>query len=274
MPLADRPLPAPKGDRMRIRLGVISVGIIVALALLASGAQATGGGRVASACSNETVNGGRYVGKLTIRLGLVGRVSCDEAHRVIRTYFREMSAGHCGVQNNFCDLVLPGGWGCSIFPAAEEKETSGAFVGCYEMATGAKIRVYKVSRPKSKPGVLHLREFLSPDRRVWCQINNFSPPTAACGTHPEPPTHAAEVDGTGHVSLCSVPRLEYAPGAHVPNTCFQNWAEPAVLHEGQKTELNGFRCSSAVNGITCTVVAGVGQGKGFRINRDEAVEVG
>jgi hypothetical protein len=125
-----------------------------------------------------------------------------------------------------------------------------------------------------KPGTLHVHEFLSPDRKVWCQINEFSPPMVACGTHPEPPTHAAEVNTAGHVSICSVPRLEYSPGAHVPNTCFQNWAEPVMLGDGKQTELDGFRCSSATNGITCTVVAGAGKGKGFRVNKDEAVEVG
>ncbi len=84
----------------------------------------------------------------------------------------------------------------------------------------------------------------------------------------------ARVNTAGHVSICSVPQLEYSPGAHVPNTCFQNWAEPVVLGDGQQTELDGFRCSSATNGITCTVVAGAGKGKGFRVNADEAVEVG
>jgi hypothetical protein len=40
-------------------------------------------------------------------------------------------------------------------------------------------------------GALHLTDFMSPDRKVWCQIiESFG---AECGTEPEPPTHSAEV---------------------------------------------------------------------------------
>jgi hypothetical protein len=260
---------------MRARLGFITVGIVVPLALMATGAQATGSRKIASACSNETVNVA-HVGKLTIRFGLKGRVSCAEAHHVIGMYFREMSAGHCGSMNNFCDLALPGGWGCSIFPAAEEKEAGGAFAGCYEMTTGAKIRVYKASRPTSTPGMLHLREFNSPDRKVWCSVGTSTDVSGrSCGTNPEPPTRSAELDRDGEVRLCFVPELIYPSGGHVPEGCFQNWNYKApVLKYGQATEENGVRCTSATNGITCIKVASAGKGKGFRINKDEAVEVG
>ena len=272
MPLADRPLPGAKGDRMRTRLGVISVGIIVALALLASGAQATGGGRVASACSNETVNGGRYVGKLTLRFGLIGSVSCNEAHSVVRAYFRKMAAGQCGAQNNFCNLQFAGGWDCSIFFATESQEAGGAIYGCAR--PGAKIRLYKVSSPAST-GMLHLAQFLSPDHKVWCLLSGpgqeYNP--SSCGTHPEPPTWAAFMDSHGKVELCFVSGKEQVePGA--PPSCYQNWGNPPILHYGQVDELGGVRCTSAVNGITCVKVTGLGRGSGFRVSKDEAVRFG
>lgn len=65
------------------------------------------------------------------------------------------------------------------------------------------------------------------------------------------------------------------PGGHVPLGCFQNWNKNApILRYGQSDLYDGIRCTSTPNGITCTVVAGTGKGKGFRINKDEAVEVG
>lgn len=121
---------------------------------------------------------------------------------------------------------------------------------------------------------LRLEDFLSPDKKVWCQITSYSP-SAQCGTYPNPPTWAAQLDNTGKVTLCEVLRLEYPNGAHVPAGCFQNWdTKLPVLQYGQETEAEGFRCTSAPNGITCTVVAGAGKGKGFRVSKKEAVAVG
>jgi hypothetical protein len=145
---------------MRKVVSITTVAIVVALAAAGSAAAfgAIGNSKAAPVCSNETVEVA-HVGKLTIRFGLMGRVSCGEAHRVIRKYFHEMSAGHCGALNNFCDLALSGGWDCSIFPAAEEKETGGAFAGCYRMTTGGRIRLYKAKRPISKSHASRLHEF-------------------------------------------------------------------------------------------------------------------
>ena len=126
------------------------------------------------------------------------------------------------------------------------------------------------------PGTLHLSQFLSPDSKVWCTVGTaMDVHGRSCGTYPEPPTRAAELDGDGNVRLCSVPRLIYPPGGHVPEGCFQNWnADAPILKYGQRTEQNGLRCTSATNGITCIKVAGTGKGKGFRINKDEVVEIG
>jgi hypothetical protein len=59
-----------------MKLGFIPVGIVVALALMSTGAQATGGGRIAAACSNQTV---AVFGKPTrLRFVLHGKVSCKK----------------------------------------------------------------------------------------------------------------------------------------------------------------------------------------------------
>jgi hypothetical protein len=113
--------------------------VIVALALTSTGAGAAGGGRVASACSNQTVNGGKYVGKVTLRFVLIGKVSCTEAHRNIRAFFHHVAVGPC--EGNICGVDLPGGWTCSWPLYAGEG--NGDFAGCFRAATGAKIRVYK-----------------------------------------------------------------------------------------------------------------------------------
>jgi len=46
-----------------------------------------------------------------------------------------------------------------------------------------------------------------------------------------------------------------------------------VLQYGQQSELEGVLCTSEPSGITCIKVSGVGSGKGFRVNTDEAVKV-
>ena len=136
--------------RQSWRLGFIPVGIVIALALAltSTGAQATGGGRIASTCSNETVNGGKYVGELTVRFVLTGSVTCDEAHRLVRAYFGKLAAAQCGKLNNFavCDLQLAGGWGCEFYPPGEKRiEQGGVIAACGR--TGATISLYMASPP-------------------------------------------------------------------------------------------------------------------------------
>ena len=158
---------------MRKRLGLIPIAAIVSLALMPTGASASNrGGRVVTACSNVTVNGGKYGGKVTLRFGLIGSVSCNEAHRVVRAYYRKVAAGQCGAQNNFCNLQFSGGWDCGFFFATESKETGGAVAGCARAS--ASIRLYEVARPTSTHGTLHLAQFLSPDRKVWCLLRGSS----------------------------------------------------------------------------------------------------
>lgn len=121
------------------------------------------------------------------------------------------------------------------------------------------------------------RSFLSPDRQVWCSFATYAG-EVSCGTKPEPPTHSATLHANGSVDLCSVGEVEYPPGSHVPLGCYQNWPLPSdhlpVLGYGRESSLGGFRCSSAPDGVTCIRAGGAGRGKGFRVNEDEAVQVG
>jgi hypothetical protein len=147
-------------------------------------------------------------------------------------------------------------------------------VTCTVVATGKGFymtthHVAAVGGASIVPAPLHVREFLSPDRSVWCVLEDRS-----CGTQPEPPTRSAEVDIHGKVSFCDVPELIVPPGGHEPDGCFQNWnSEAPVLHYGQSDLYDGLLCASATDGITCTLATGASKGKGFRINRSEAVEV-
>jgi hypothetical protein len=228
-----------KGASVRQRLWSIPVVVIVALAFMTtSAAAANGDGQATSACSNVTVNGGKYVGQLTLTFGLIGRVSCNEAHSVVRAYFRKMAAGQCGAQNNFCNLRFAGGWDCSIFFATESQETGGAIYGCAR--AGAKVRLYKASPHASTHGTLHLSEFRSPDKEIGCIVSDV-PPLGAhlfCNGfdgHPEGIIERGKVGVCNKAAGCS---LGFANGA-------------PILAYGQRTEAHGFRCTSATSGITC-----------------------
>jgi hypothetical protein len=120
---------------------------------------------------------------------------------------------------------------------------------------------------------LHVGDFLSPDRKVWCGMSG-SPVFCVTGGSPtnssrNPAQRGATLSSDGKVTTCfvAVPSISAA--------CTQNWDIHApVLRNGQQTELNGFRCTSATNGITCILVAGKTAGKGFVINSTSVRRVG
>jgi hypothetical protein len=148
-------------------------------------------------------------------------------------------------------------------------------VSCIVIATGKGFymtahHVTSVGGAAIIPAPAHMREFLSPDRSVWCVMESRT-----CGTYPKPPTRSAEVDTQGKDTFCNVPELITPPGAHEPEGCFQNWNSSApVLAYGHSDLYDGLLCASATDGITCTLQYGAGQGRGFRINEVEAIEVG
>lgn len=128
--------------KRRVRICVV---LLLALALLSTGAMASGAS-AATACSGLSVNTGHSPGKKAVRLTLIGRVSCVEAHRLVTSWFGKVAAGRCGRANNFCNLQFPGGWDCSFFFAAESREAAGATAGCARVHGGrvdAKIRIYE-----------------------------------------------------------------------------------------------------------------------------------
>jgi hypothetical protein len=120
----------------------------------------------------------------------------------------------------------------------------------------------------------HLDDFLSPDRKVWCDMSS-SPIFCAtgggslAGSDGSPAQRLATLSSTGRLTTC------FVAVPSVSADCLQNWDSGApVLRDGQESESGGFRCSSAANGITCIVLAGHGANKGFVITAGGVARVG
>jgi hypothetical protein len=143
---------------------------------------------------------------------------------------------------------------------------------------GTRARRWRWNGSRFVPGewtyhYLNPEAFLSPDRHVSCYIgegdDNAEASCYAFAQQGSGPQHAAHLSARGAVDLCAVARPSLS------EVCFQNWnPELPVLEYGQQSEADGVRCTSAPDGITCIGVSGVGKGRGFRISKDEAVEVG
>jgi hypothetical protein len=267
------------GGSMRARLGFIPVGIVLALALMSAGAVATSSAAsspeffapraldVECAISVETIcisERPGYAQKATLSAN--GEVVLCTAHPSARGGSCEGNAGEHTPTLDYGRQIRRGSFRCVVLRTG---------VRCTVARTG---KGFLISRSKVVPvggasivlASLSLREFLSPDRKVWCVVED-----GVCGTNPEPPTRAAEIQSNGTVSLCFVPEVVYPPGGHVPLGCLQNFNQSAaILPYGQSDLYGDIRCTSTPNGITCVKVSGAGQGKGFRINANEAVEVG
>jgi hypothetical protein len=252
----------PRDSRQPLPLAVGAVIVfVVALGTIApAGALATGGAGASSACSNATVKVSFPPGNLTLRVVRVGSVSCGKAQRLTRAYFHKAIGGkRC--EGTRCIIVFSGGWSCSYFSVGESEETGGAIAGCFQEATRARVRLYKILGGKG---------FLSPDKKIWCQTGELKPgvPEVGCVTSGVTPGRGGIVKRGGQVTLCTE---DPAPFGFRSWRCYQNFlGEAPVLAIGERVEAAGFRCTSATNGITCTVLAG---GKGFRINQNEVVEV-
>jgi hypothetical protein len=137
--------------QMRTGLGLTTVAVIVVLAFTSAGAQATGGARIAAACSNETVMVlGPTLKPVAVTLRFVlHSVSCTKAHSLIRTYFRqETTPGYCRNRGNICAFVS-GGWICSLPLYAGEG--GGDFAACLRENPFAQVKVFKVSSARHSP---------------------------------------------------------------------------------------------------------------------------
>jgi hypothetical protein len=234
-------------------VAAILVGVLVAT-------SPAGAARVRS-CPKVTVNGGKdFGGRTALLVKVLGNVSCAKARRVTRAWYRRIAAGDCALGGNFCLLSVPGGWSCSIVPAAEEAQTGGAPLGCARGS--ARIRLY--------PTKLTLDEFNSADRKVWCLIHSEDVYCIADRrSRTNPAEHGATLGTDGTVDLCHVahPSLE--------DSCGVNFATNApLLRPGQRTDVHGFRCAARAGHITCTRTRGVGKGKGFVIDAADVHAVG
>ena len=135
-----------------------------------------------------------------------------------------------------------------------------------------RVRAGPPAPPPGRP-TLHLSEFLSPDHKVWCNMGTSQGTDGAwCGAGPAAPSgpqRSADLGRSGKVTFC------YVRSPSLSQVCFQNWGvgDP-VLRYGQRSDVGGFLCSSARNGITCVVESGPNSGRGFQISPTQAVRVG
>lgn len=145
-------------------------------------------------------------------------------------------------------------------------------------AIGAVVAAVLGMPVTSASAVRHLSQFNSPDRTIWCVGVGASAVGGAgsegCFATLTPLATTTEYAGfftsTGELQTCAA-----APPFNLSHHCMENFVTSApVLAFGETNEIEGFRCASASDGVTCTKVAGAGAGKGFRINAHEVVRVG
>jgi hypothetical protein len=153
----------------------------------------------------------------------------------------------------------------------EREEISGAFVACLRARTGAKVRVYETEDTRRPDGALHLQSFLSPDRKIWCVIENLGSDHKAVCSSKSKPRRSATVHRDGQVELCT--ETTGKPHPVEDFICFENWDPRApVLAYGRRNQASGFRCTPERNGMVCITFTSAGTRNGFRINLNEAVE--
>lgn len=122
---------------------------------------------------------------------------------------------------------------------------------------------WKYSKPAAQRRALpsKLFYFESPSHNIWCSSGDEG--QAYCITNR--PRRSVNLDLKGTLTIC-------AAGCGGPNF----GAGDPVLGYGQVNEQGGFRCTSRLTGMTCTVMlAGQkGYGKGFQISKSGVVRVG
>jgi hypothetical protein len=115
---------------------------------------------------------------------------------------------------------------------------------------------------------LHLTEFLSPDRKIWCLFSTVPGSRQAyCGYNDSlsapSQEYAATLDPSGQLFTCAWQR-----GQDPLASCVQNWNKAAtVLRSGQVDAIYQYRCTAVTRTtVTCKVATGTGKGKGFTIS--------
>lgn len=116
------------------------------------------------------------------------------------------------------------------------------------------LRLVDLTRP-----VVQLREFMSPDQAIFCQIwNDTKPYYTWCVIRA--PVRSGWLGADGFVGVCNMD----------PNGCIPGGGSGVPpLHAGQTSRPAGFACTAEAAAITCTIDAG----HGFRIDANGAVEV-
>lgn len=136
---------------------------------------------------------------------------------------------------------------------------------------GTKSRRWRWNGHKFVPGAwqfhyVNPEEFSSPDGHVTCYLSEAEASCYGSQSQGAGPQYSGRLKASGAVDTCTV----LHPSLY--EVCFQNWApDLPVLPIGQQSELFGFRCESATDGITCIKVTSPGKGKGFRVSGSEAV---
>ena len=125
----------------------------------------------------------------------------------------------------------------------------------------------RVGTGPQEPAPLHLANFLSPDRKIWCALqdepgvreaNCFFAANRLTGGQ----EYAAMLQPNGQLVTCA-----WQPSQPGVDACDQNWDPSApVLRSGNVDVMYQYRCQTASTAITCTVNAGTGKGKGFTIS--------
>lgn len=125
----------------------------------------------------------------------------------------------------------------------------------------------RVSTGRRRPGPSHLSNFLSPDRKIWCLLENAPGNSAAsCFFAADRSTggqeYSASLPPNGHLVTCA-----WQPSQPGLQACDQNWDTSApVLNSGKIDMIYQYRCQAASTAITCTVDTGAAKGKGFTIS--------
>jgi hypothetical protein len=121
---------------------------------------------------------------------------------------------------------------------------------------------------------VHLSDFLSPDRKIWCLLND-SPGVreAACFYDANRFTggqeYSAYLRPNGQLDTCA-----WQPTQSGLEACVQNWDPSApVLKSGQVDVIYQYRCQATPTAITCMVDTGKGKGKGFTITDTGATPI-
>jgi hypothetical protein len=238
---------------MRTALVRAATGATAALALISSDAQASGGGKHAAACSNQTV---AIFGKATTLRFVLHGVSCDKGHSLIRTYFHDIATKTCGGRGTTCIFEYPGGWDCSSPPPSFPTSASHRFAVC-EPVPGrpvASVTVYRVTR---KPGARRSEASLwsALDAKVICGLGihaSSQPDVLLCFDRAIPsPRHTNRADGDPGFAFLA------ASGPPDPVRLSQySWQQQNGYEPSGRTALGtGQTWHRPGLGVTCTIGA-------------------